>query len=210
VNREVRVVLGCAGWWLLVVLPALLGMTGVFGGADRPVDVDGWLLAFWVVGYLAQLAWLMLVVPRAVGHSEMWTLFVASLLPWLVDWVSLGGVVQGLLMVAITGVVTTVMIVRALGTARLDMYGRLVTATVVREVPTTFNTVVNNIYVRRKAELEIPAPDGSTYRAVLTNLYEIGTHPVAGDRVRIRVDPGNPKRFQLATASMADQADAEG
>lgn len=201
-SREVRVVLSHAGWWLLVVLPALIGMTGVLGGsADHPVDVDGWLLGFWIVGYLAQFGWLMLVVPRAVGHSEMWTLFVASLLPWLVDWVSLGGVVEGLLMVAITGAVTTVMILRSLRTVRLDVHGRLVTATVLREVPTSFNTVVNNIYVRRKAELEIPAADGSTYRAVLTTLYEIGTHPRPGDQVRIRVDPGNPKRFQLASST---------
>jgi hypothetical protein len=35
---------------------------------------------------------------------------------------------------------------------------------------------------------------------VLTTLYEIGTHPVPGDEVRLRVDPANRKRFALAPA----------
>jgi hypothetical protein len=87
-------------------------------------------------------------------------------------------------------------------TIRLDERGRLVTATVVREVPSRTTTVVNNIYVRRKVELDIPAEDGTTYRGTLAMLYEMGTWPNPGDPVRLRVDAENPKRF--APASLAD------
>jgi hypothetical protein len=87
-------------------------------------------------------------------------------------------------------------------TIRLDERGRLVTATVVREVPTRMTTVVNNIYVRRRVELDIPAADGTgTYRGLLTTLYEMGTRPVPGDPIRLRVDPDNPTRFAPATAT---------
>ena len=43
--------------------------------------------------------------------------------------------------------------IRATG---LDEHGRFVTATVVREIPTRMRTVVNNIYVRRKVEIDDP------------------------------------------------------
>jgi hypothetical protein len=202
-SRELRVVLSLAAWWLLVALPGLVTMVDVFGPIGTPEAVDGPLLTVWIVGYLVQFAWLMLVVPRAVGHLEAWWLFVASMLPWLVYWASAYGPVEGLLLIAVTGAVTTAMILLALRSLRLDLHGRLVTATVVREIPTRFTTVVNNIYVRRKAELEIPAAGGSSYRGVLTTLYEIGTHPEVGDKLRLRVDPEKPQRFALASSQFS-------
>jgi hypothetical protein len=63
-------------------------------------------------------------------------------------------------------------------------------------------TVVNNLHVRRKVELDIPTTDGTgTYRGVLPMLYEMGTWPSEGDKVRLRVDPDNPKRFAPASSA---------
>jgi hypothetical protein len=59
------------------------------------------------------------------------------------------------------------------------------------------NTVVNNVFIRRRVLLEIRGADGATSQAVLPMLCEIGTSPDPGDRLKLRVDPGNPKHFAL-------------
>ena len=135
-SRSCQVVLSLAGWWLLVALPGLVTMVDVFGPIGTPEAVDGPLLAVWIVGYLVQFAWLMLVVPRAVGHLEAWWLFVASMLPWLVYWAAAYGPVEGLLLIAVTDAVTTAMILLALRVARGSTCTvDAVTADVVRRDP---------------------------------------------------------------------------
>jgi hypothetical protein len=196
-SRSVGVVLSIFGWWVLVVLPAVLTLAGVFGDIGPETELAGWVFGTWIVLYLAQLAWLMLVVPKAVGHTRQWWIFVASLLPWAVDWASPYGLGWGLLWIGIAGTFATVMIVLALRGLRLDTQGRPVTATVVKVLRNRMNMVVNNVYIRRRVLLEIPGANGATYQAVLPMLCEIGTSPDPGDRLKLRVDPGNPKHFAL-------------
>ncbi len=95
------------------------------------------------------------------------------------------------------------MILLALRMLRLDEHGTPVTATVVKVLKNHMNVVINNVYLRRRVLLDIPGPSGS-YQAVLHMLCEIGTSPLPGEKIRLRVDPGNPKHFALDPSNFRD------
>jgi hypothetical protein len=203
-SRSNQVVVMVACWWVIVATPTVLLIAGLFvveGRVGGDVIASDGIVIFWVISYLAQLAILMLLT-KPVGHLEVWWIFMGSLLPWVVNYgapYSVGVAVLLLGLAAAVGVVVAVTAIRAIG---LDERGRLVTASIVREIPTKMRTVVNNLYVRRKVELDIPTTDGTgTYRGVLPMLYEMGTWPSEGDKVRLRVDPDNPKRFAPASSA---------
>jgi hypothetical protein len=203
-SRSNQVVVMVACWWVIVATPTVLLIAGLFvveGRVGGDVIASEGIVIFWVISYLAQLAILMLLT-KPVGHLEVWWIFMGSLLPWVVNYgapYSVGVAVLLLGLAAAVGVVVAVTAIRAIG---LDERGRLVTASIVREIPTKMRTVVNNLYVRRKVELDIPTADGTgTYRGVLPMLYEMGTWPSEGDKVRLRVDPDNPKRFAPASSA---------
>lgn len=192
-------------WWVVVVTPTVLLLAGLFRVEGRTgvgdVDASGGLVVLWAISYCVQFFILMLLA-RPVGHVTMWSLFMGSLFPWVVSYgapYSLGAALALIVLAAVIAGAVAFLAVRTIG---LDERGRLVTARVVRELPTSLRTVVNNVYVRRKVELDIPTPDGAgTYRGVLPMLYEMGTWPTPGDEVRLRVDPENPKRFAPATSA---------
>jgi hypothetical protein len=86
----------------------------------------------------------------------------------------------------------------------LEDRGTLVTATVKKVLRNHLNVVINNVYIRRRVLLDIPAAGGGSYEGVLPVLYEIGTRPDEGDRIRLRVDPKNPKHFALDPSHLHD------
>ena len=146
---------------------------------------------------------MMVVVVRAVGHTRVWWMFAASLLPWTVDWSAAAGSGWGLIWIAVAGIATAAMIILSLRSYTLETAGRAVTATVVKVLRNRMNVVVNNVYIRRRVLLEIPGADGTPYQAVLPLLCEIGTTPSPGDKLRLRVDPKNPKHFALEPSRAA-------
>ncbi len=203
-SRPLQIVLSLFVWWGLTVAPAVLTITGVFGDIGPDTELGGWVFGSWIVFYLVQLAWLMTVVHQAAGHLRSWWVFVASLLPWTVDWASPYGWGWALLWIAIAGAVTATMMILALRTFTLETTGRRATGTVVKVLRNRMNVVVNNVYIRRKVLLEILGEDGRPYQAVLPMLCEIGTTPEKGDTFRLRVDPRNPKHFALEPSSRQD------
>ncbi len=203
-SRSAQVVVMMTCWWVIVATPTLLLLTGLFvveGRVGGDVIASEGIVLVWILSFLAQLVVLMLLT-KPVGHLAAWWLFLGSLLPWVVNYGSPYSLGVAVLLLVLTAVAAVVVAVTAIRTIRLDQGGRLVTATIVGEVPTRIRTVVNNIYVRRKVELDIPTADGSgTYRGVLPMLYEMGLWPSQGDKVRLRVDPDNPKRFAVASSA---------
>jgi hypothetical protein len=201
VSRPLQIVLSLFVWWILVVAPGVLTVAGVFGKVAEETDLGGWVFGAWIVFYLAQLAWLMVVVTKAVGHARTGWMFISSLLPWAVSWAPAYGWGWGLLWIGFAGAVTTGMIVLALRSLTLETMGRRAIGTVVKVLPNRMNVVINNVYIRRRVLLEIPGADGQPYQAVLPMLCEIGTSPKKGDTFRLRVDPKNPKHLALEPSS---------
>jgi hypothetical protein len=204
-STQVAVMMVC--WWVLVATPTVLLLAGLFvveGSVGGDVVADDSVIVLWIITFCAQGLVLMLLA-RPVGHVSVWWLFMGSLLPWVVNYGAPYSLGVALLLLGVAAAAAALVAVTAVQSIRLDERGRLVTATVVREVPTRMRTVVNNIYVRRKVELDIPESDGTTYRGVLTTLYEMGTWPTPGDQITLRVDRDNPKRFAPATQEAAVQ-----
>jgi hypothetical protein len=197
VSRPLQIVLSLFVWWILVVAPGLLTLAGVFGRVAEETDLGGWVFGAWIVFYVGQLAWLMVVVSKAAGHTRISWMFSASLLPWAVSWAPAYGWGWGLLWVGIAGAIAAVMMVLALRSFTLEAMGRPAIGTVLEVLPNRMNVVINNIYVRRRVLLEIPGVDGQPYQAVLPMLCEIGSSPEKGDTFRLRVDPRNPKHLAL-------------
>src|SRR5215471_13280379 len=72
-------------WSIFLMLPGVLMELGALGRIDMNSSIPGSLTLLWVVGYLAQFAiflWIMNIVPE---QKILWW-FVASLLPWAIDW----------------------------------------------------------------------------------------------------------------------------
>ena len=194
-NRSLQIVLSIFGWWVLVVLPGVLTLAGAFGDLDVDTEVSGAIVGVWVLGFVAQLA-MLYVVAKAVGHTRQWWFLVGSLLPWVVDWSTPVGLGWGLLCIGAAGLVAAAMIYLALRNFNLDVNGTVVTGTVVKVLKNYMNVVVNNVYIRRRVLFEIPGANGP-YQATLAMLCEIGTSPGPGDKFLLRVDPNNPKHFEI-------------
>jgi hypothetical protein len=128
---------------------------------------------------------------------RQWWFIVASLLPWAVDWAAPYGLGWGLLWIAIAGLDAAAMAYFSVRSINLDERGTVVTATVKKVLKNHMNVVINNVYIRRRVLLDVPGANGATYEAVLPMLCEIGTSPDPGDKLRLRVDPKNPKHFAL-------------
>ena len=196
-NRAVKVLLSVFVWWALVVLPGALTIAGVFGDIGTDTSLGGWIILWWVVCYCAQLA-MVYVMQKAVGHSRSWWFFVASLLPWAVDWSAPVGWGWGLLWIGFAGLFAVAIILLALRTLALDEHGTVVTATVKKVMRFPFNVVINSVYIYRHVLLDIPGTDGSpSYEGKLWMLYEIGNAPIPGEHVQLRVDPRNPQHFAV-------------
>jgi len=203
-SRSTQVVVMMVCWWVVVVTPTVLLLAGLFRVDGRTgvgdVDASGGIVVLWAVTFCVQF-FILMVLTKPVGHVTMWSLLMGSLFPWVVNYGAPYSLGAALVLIGLAAVIAGAVAFFAVRTIRLDERGRLVTATVVREVPTKMRTVVNNIYVRRKLELDIPAEDGTTYRGTLPMLYEMGTWPTPGDQVRLRVDPENPRRFAPASSA---------
>ena len=203
-SRSNQAVVMVVCWWVVVVTPTALLLAGLFRVDGRAglgdVDASAGIVVFWAVSFCVQFL-ILILLAKPVGHVTMWTLFMGSLFPWVVNYGAPYSLGIAIALIALAAVIAGGMALFAVRTIRLDERGRLVTATVVREIPTKMTTVVNNIYVRRRVELDIPAEDGTTYRGTLTMLYEMGTWPTQGDQVPLRVDPENPKRYAVASSA---------
>jgi hypothetical protein len=201
-SRAVKVLLCLCAWWAVVVLPAILTLAGVFGDVGPDTEMGGAIFGVWIGCFCGQILFLYLA-SRALGHLREWWYIVASLLPWAVNWAAPYGLGWGLLWIGIAGIDAAAMAFFSVRSVSLDERGTVVTATVKKVLRNHMNVVINNVYIRRRVLLEIPGASGS-YEAVLPMLCEIGTSPEKGDKLRLRVDPKNPKHFALDPSHFHD------
>lgn len=206
-------------WCLLVLAPGLVAL-GLPATITRNSSVPGSLIILWLVGYLGQFGIFMWIM-NIVGKQKIVWWFVASLLPWIVDWTTPVSPWFALLWLPVT-IATAIWIAAVARRAEsLQQHGIRATGVVLEVFKPWMNVVVNNIYIRRRVRLRIEREDGMpAYEAILKGLFMLGEVPSPGDRIRLLVDPANPQRFeyenetiparaplaQAASASVTDRA----
>jgi hypothetical protein len=183
-------------WCVLLLAPGLFEALG-------NTTLNGVLAAIWVVGYLAQFSvfmWMMNLVPE---QKVLWW-FIASMLPWIVDWTVPSSAWLLLLWTAVAIAVAAWIGRFAQGAKSLQEQGIRATGTVLEVFKPWMNVVVNNVYIRRKLRLRIQREDRTpAYEGILKGLFMLGEIPSVGDRLALRVDPANPQHFDYDKATTA-------
>ena len=194
-------------WAVLVIAPALLIETGVFGRADLGTAINGAMAGAWIVGYLAQFAVFMWIVNVASEQRVLWW-FIASLAPWAVDWsVPPAPWSLPLWAVAIGGVAFWIG-VASRRENMLQQGGIRATGIVLEVLQPWMNVVINNVYIKRTLRLRIERSDDvPAYEARYKGLFMLGEIPSPGDKLPLVVDPTNPQRFEYLKG--ADTATGE-
>jgi hypothetical protein len=202
---------------LLIAWCVLLLAPGVFEACGN-VTLNGTLATVWVIGYLAQFGVFMWIM-NLVGEQKVLWWFIASLLPWAVDWTV---PVSPWFLLLGTAVVVAIAAWIGQFTRRaqsLQQRGIRATGVVLEVLKPWMNVVINNVYIRRRLRLRIQRQDGSpAYEGILKGLFMLGEIPSVGDRLTLRVDPVNPQHFdydkaspataQAASAAAADSGDS--
>lgn len=187
---------------LLIAWCVLLLAPGIFEAFGN-VTLNGTLAAVWIVGYLVQFGvfmWIMNLVPE---QKVLWW-FIASMVPWGVDWTVPSSTWFLLLWAAVT-IASAAWISSVSSRAQvLQEKGIPATGTVLEVFKPWMNVVINNVYIRRRLRLRIQRQDGSpAYEGILKGLFMLGEIPSVGDRLALRVDPANPQHFDYDKASDA-------
>jgi hypothetical protein len=184
-------------WCAFLLAPGVLVALGLFGRLDMRTNFPGGLALLWVLGYLAQFFTFMALMNVAHKQRIVWW-FIASLLPWAVDWSQpvspwflLGGFV-------VTIAVALWIAHDAREESALIEHGVRATGVVLQVFKPLMNVVINNVYIKRKLRLRIEREDGvPAYEGILHGLFMLGEIPSVGDRLPLRVDPAKPQRFEI-------------
>jgi hypothetical protein len=188
--------------WCVVILGA-----GVltYALASTTDTVGGAIAATWIVGYLVQFGLMMVILNQTGRNTQIVPWFVASLLPWAVDWT----MPARLWLLAVW---IPVVLGYAYWLDRSHEHKDAVlhtgvrgTATVLAIVHRQFQTVVNNAYIRRKLRLSVRTEQGQTFETTMTGTFAFGSEPSPGDTFAVRIDPAHPKRIVVDDGTMDDQ-----
>jgi len=185
---------------LLIAWCVLLLAPGIFEAFGN-VTLNGTLAAVWIVGYLVQFGVFMWIMNLVSEQKVLWW-FVASLVPWGVDW-TVPSSSWFLLLWAAVAIASAVWIGSVSNRASaLQQRGIRATGTVLEVFKPWMNVVVNNVYIRRRLRLRIQRQDGAPpYEGIFKGLFMLGEIPSVGDRLNLRVDPANPQHFDYDKAS---------
>ena len=188
-------------WCVLLLAP---GIFEAFGNTT----LNGILATVWIVGYLVQFFIFMWIMNLVSQQKVLWW-FIASMLPWIVDWTVPSSTWFLLLWTAVAGA-TAVWIGRFDQSVRsLQQQGIRATGVVLEVFKPWMNVVINNVYIRRRLRLRIQRRDGApAYEGILKGLFMLGEIPSVGDHLALRVDPANPQHFDYDQAS-TDAATAQ-
>jgi hypothetical protein len=191
-------------WCVCMLGPGVLVALGVFGRIDMDTTITGGVILIWILGYLAQFAIFMWVM-NIVGEQKVLWWFVASLLPWAIDWTLPVSPLYALLWLPVT-IAQAAWIARVTQRAdSLQNHGVRATGVVLEVLKPRMNVVINNVYIRRRVRLRIERSDGvPAYEGILKGLFMLGEIPSPGGRIALRVDPANPQRFDYDKGADAD------
>lgn len=191
-------------WVTALVVPAVVvdlalhpSLNGTLGGA---------IFGIWILGYLLQFGVFMAVM-RTADSQNFLAWLVASLLPWVFDWLT-PALRWGFAPCVAVAVGTALYLYRKTDRRdALEHQGIRATGTVLEVVkPKLFNVVINNVYIRRTLRLRVQRADGAAaYEARLSGLFMLGEIPDVGDRMSLRIDPKDPQHLTSVDESAAGQ-----
>ncbi len=169
---------------------------GGFGRIDTSSTVSGSVIFLWIGGYLAQFAVFLWTMNIAGEQRVLWW-FVASLVPWAVDWTLPVSPLFFLLWFPVLFAVAGWIAIVARRAESLRKRGIRATGVVLEVLKPWMNVVINKVYIKRTLRLRIEREDGvPAYEGMLKGLFMLGEIPSAGDRIPLRVDPEMPQRFE--------------
>jgi hypothetical protein len=188
-------------WAVLVIVPGLV-TTFVFN-ISLYTPIGGPAIGFWIVGYLLQFA-VFFVISRKSSHDLMVGWFVASIMPFAVDW--LAPVSWWALVAAVVIVIgyAAWLTWSVYGADQLRRDGVRARAVVVEVNKPLFNTVINDVYIRRTLRVRIERSDGvAPYEARLKGTFMLGKIPDVGATLSVLVDRVRPQRIEMVGATAA-------
>jgi hypothetical protein len=192
-----------AAWCFFLILPGMLSALGIFGKVTAHSTIPGTLALSWVVGYLAQFAlfmWIMHVAGKQANLSiamQVLLWFLASLLPWAIDWTLPVSPWFALLWFPITIGAAAWIARSARQEQSLREHGIRAVGVVLEVLEPHMNVVVNNVYIKRKVRVRVEREDGApAYEAILDGLFMLGDIPSPGATLPLLVDPAKPQRIE--------------
>src|SRR5579872_4997987 len=196
-----------AAWCVFLLAPGILVESGMFGRIDMHSNISGMVALLWIVGYLLQFGVFLWIMNIASKQKMLWW-FLASLLPWAVDWTLPVSPWLVVVWVPITIAVAYWIAFICRDEEWLRKNGIRATGIVLEVFKPWMNVVINNVYIKRKVRLRIERVDGvPAYEGILNGLFMLGEIPSEGDKLPLIVDPTKPQRFEYdQDASSANAA----
>jgi hypothetical protein len=192
-----------AAWCFVLILPGMLSALGIFGKVTAHSTIPGTLALSWVVGYLAQFAlfmWIMQIAGKQANLSigmQVLLWFLASLLPWAIDWTLPVSPLFALLWFPIMIGAAAWIARSARQEQSLREHGIRAVGVVLEVLEPRMNVVVNNVYIKRKVRVRVEREDDApAYEAILDGLFMLGEIPSTGATLPLLVDPTKPQRIE--------------
>ena len=183
-------------WTVLLLTPALLMLAGLFGPIQSEIPISSTIILLWVGCYLAQF-FLFLGIMAKVGEQRLLWKMAASLLPWAIDWTLPLSWKYALLWVPLLALINAWVVAVTQRKESLFKNGIRAVGTVLEVMKPWMNVIVNKVYIRRNLRLRIERENGGLpYEGIFKGLFMLGEIPSPGDKIRLRVDPNNPLRFE--------------
>lgn len=191
-------------WCVLVIAPAAL-TTSLFKISINS-SISGAVIGVWVIGYLAQFA-VFFVIGRKLPHIPTLGWLLASIMPFAADWSAPASWWVLVICAAIVVGYATWLTWSVYGFDRLTRDGVRAKAVVIEVKRPLFNTVINDVYIRRTLRLRIERPDGTApYEVTLKDTFMLGEIPQPGARLSVLVDPLRPQHVEFASKTATSKS----
>jgi hypothetical protein len=189
-------------WCVLVIAPAAIA-TSLFS-ISTDTSIGGAVVGVWIVGFLLQFA-VFMVIDRKSPRDTTRGWFLAGIMPFAADW---SAPASWWALVVCAAIVIGYAVLLSWQVYRLDwlrsngVHARGVVVDVNRP---WFNSVINNVYIRRTLRLRIERPDGvRPYEVRFRGTFMIGDIPSPGATLRVLIDPAHPKHVVVDSKPAAE------
>ena len=203
-----RLPLLLALWCVLAVLPGAVAAAAF--DVDTTTGIQGPVAGVWIVGYLAQFG-VFLAVSRLTTQVNTIGWVIASGTPFVSDFGAPASIIGPIAAALLCVGFACWLYWSATRQAKVLEHGVAAEGEVLKVKSPIMNSIINDVYIRRTLLLRIRRSDGvAPYEAKWAGTFMLGAIPDPGDRLTLRVDPRDPRHFEVVDhrASSAGAAPA--